>query len=352
MFNLRRLAYYIILFVFTYLIFIYPFEVLNNLLYKEPVFKISSVFFTSVFYTLIIFFFKTSNKSFWLKPLIYEGMGIGFISFWIVNIGLIIDFFTLNSDSLVIGKFCILSIFIIVFFSLINARFIKLKKIEISSNKIKKRIKLIFISDTHLGSNSKKHLEKIYLKIKDLDFDILLIGGDFIDSSNFDLKDLDILKDIRKPILFVSGNHEFYLKDHQKKFRELEEFGFKFLDNKSYIYKNINFIGISDSETTKTQKKIAKNLIQADIFNLVLIHKPSLWNLIDDNVDLMLSGHTHNGQIFPFNFLVKLQFKHIYGVYKRFDSMLYVSSGSGCWGPKMRFGTKNEIVEIFIRKNE
>ena len=93
MFNLRRLAYYIILFVFTYLIFIYPFEVLNNLLYKEPVFKISSVFFTSFFYTLIIFFFKTSNKSFWLKPLIYEGMGIGFIGFWIVNIGLIIDFF-------------------------------------------------------------------------------------------------------------------------------------------------------------------------------------------------------------------------------------------------------------------
>ena len=66
----------------------------------------------------------------------------------------------------------------------------------------------------------------------------------------------------------------------------------------------------------------------------------------------MLSGHTHNGQIFPFNFLVKLQFKHIYGLYEKLNSKLYVSSGSGCWGPKMRLGSKNEIVRIQISGNQ
>ena len=65
----------------------------------------------------------------------------------------------------------------------------------------------------------------------------------------------------------------------------------------------------------------------------------------------MLSGHTHNGQIFPFNFFVRLQYKNIYGLYAKFKSKLYVSSGSGCWGPKMRLGSKNEIVDIIILKN-
>ena len=62
----------------------------------------------------------------------------------------------------------------------------------------------------------------------------------------------------------------------------------------------------------------------------------------------MLSGHTHNGQIFPFNLLVKLQFKYIYGLYKDGTSNFYVSSGIGCWGPKMRIGSNNEIVQILI----
>lgn len=74
----------------------------------------------------------------------------------------------------------------------------------------------MFISDTHLGSNSKKHLEKILIKIEDLQFDLLLISRDFIDSSSFDLDDLDILKNINKPILFISGNHEYYIKDYRK----------------------------------------------------------------------------------------------------------------------------------------
>ena len=54
----------------------------------------------------------------------------------------------------------------------------------------------------------------------------------------------------------------------------------------------------------------------------------------------MLSGHTHNGQIFPFSFFVRLRFKNIYGLYEKLTSKLYVSSGSGCWGPKMRLGQK------------
>ena len=89
-----------------------------------------------------------------------------------------------------------------------------------------------------------------------------------------------------------------------------------------------------------------KNLHESSKYNLILVHKPTFWNSIQKNNDLMLSGHTHNGQIFPFNLFVKIQFKYKYGLYTTKDSNLYVSSGSGCWGPRMRLGTTNEIVNI------
>ena len=73
-----------------------------------------------------------------------------------------------------------------------------------------------------------------------------------------------------------------------------------------------------------------------------------MWEYCSRQIDLMLSGHTHNGQIFPFNLLVKIKFPNIYGLYKKDNSNLYVSSGVGCWGPKIRIGSNNEIIDITI----
>ena len=351
MITLRKSFFYTIIFLVTYLIYVYPFDVLNYFLLEESIFKLSSLIITFIFYFLIIFYFKSHNTFFILKLFVHEGMGIGFISFWIVNIVLLIDNFIYPTSPLVLGVICFFLIFIITVYSLINGRLINLKSIKILSSKVDEQIRLVFISDTHMGSNSKKHLEKILLKIKDLEFDFLLIGGDFIDSSSFDLDNLDILKNIKKPIFFVSGNHEYYIKDYEKKLNSLHNYAISFLDNESFKFKKINLIGISDNLTLENQKKIANNLIQENLFNLILVHKPNLWDHVFQKTDLMLSGHTHNGQIFPFNFFVRLQYKNIYGLYEKLKSKLYVSSGSGCWGPKMRLGTKNEIVDILIKKN-
>ena len=89
-------------------------------------------------------------------------MGIGFISFWVVNLGLLVDsFYSINSPAL--GVICIFSIIVITIYSLVNGRFINLKSIKIISSKVDEEIRLMFISDTHLGSNSKKHMEKILI---------------------------------------------------------------------------------------------------------------------------------------------------------------------------------------------
>ena len=63
----------------------------------------------------------------------------------------------------------------------------------------------------------------------------------------------------------------------------------------------------------------------------------------------MLSGHTHNGQLFPFNLLVRLFYRHVYGLYRQGRSWLYVTSGTGQWGPPMRLFTRAEVVRLTLR---
>lgn len=342
---------YILAFVITYMIYVLPLDILNYLIFYQNILNFSSLLITLFTFALILFYLKTKNTFFLLKLFVFEGMGIGFISLWITSFGLAISkFFFLNS--VLIGHFCLILISCLVFFSLYKGRTFFLKKIYFSSPKISKDIKLLFISDVHLGSNNQQYLNKIIKKIKDLEFDFLIIGGDLIDSSNFNIKELGLLKILKKPIIFVSGNHEYYLDGYKQKLNQLNMLNIKFLDNESLKYKKINFIGISDNQELKKKKKIVNNLIEKNLYNLVLVHKPSLWNHVYESIDLMLCGHTHNGQIFPFNFFVRLKFKNIFGIYKKNSSNLYVSSGVGCWGPKMRLGSSNEIVLINILKSK
>ena len=112
--------------------------------------------------------------------------------------------------------------------------------------------------------------------------------------------------------------------------------------------KYIPFGGPDGGDGGKGGDIIFKVNSNKNTFNITLVHKPNIWDDVKSYSDLMLSGHTHNGQIFPFNLLVKLQFKYIYGLYKEETSKLYVSCGIGCWGPKMRIGSNNEIVKILI----
>ena len=112
---------------------------------------------------------------------------------------------------------------------------------------------------------------------------------------------------------------------------------------------DINLIGISDNQSVKDQAALADALCESQSFNLILVHQPALWQIAPADTDFMISGHTHQGQIFPFQWLVRLQFKTVYGLFKRGESSLYVSSGAATWGPPMRLGTQNEIIHLTFR---
>ena len=329
--------------VIFYLLFFFPYFTYYNLVTTNSFDLLS--FTNFLFFIVSIFLILIIKSNLFNKKILYYGIGIGFISFFMSSLAILMKNIAFLSTNIISSVFLFLNISLIMY-SIFKGNVIKKKKIKITSNKIKNDLKFIFLSDFHLGSNSQEYLDKVISILNKIQYDFLLIGGDLIDSSSFKLRYLRKLKLLNKKIFFVTGNHEYYLNNIHEMLQVLQRNGVLYLNNSSLIYQNLNIIGLNDNQTVASQKKLALKLKKDHLFNLVLVHKPSVWSYISNKVDLVLSGHTHNGQIFPFNLLVKLKFKFCYGIYKKYKSTLYVSSGLGCWGPKMRLGSSNEILEI------
>ena len=86
-------------------------------------------------------------------------------------------------------------------------------------------------------------------------------------------------------------------------------------------------------------------------FSILMYHSPvELKTLSQAGLDLVLSGHTHSGQIFPFNYIARLFHKPLSGLHKNNNTYQYITSGTGTWGPRMRLGSRSEIVLLEIRK--
>ena len=109
---------------------------------------------------------------------------------------------------------------------------------------------------------------------------------------------------------------------------------------------DVQVIGIDDMEDALQVKNQLRHIdVDESAFTLLLYHRPrGLVDAAKAGVDLMLCGHTHNGQIVPFNLLVNRVFDMAKGMYEHGDTRLYVSQGTGTWGPVMRLGTQGEIT--------
>jgi len=234
-------------------------------------------------------------------------------------------------------------------FSLYNAQRLRTKTINISSPKISRPYKIIQISDVHLGSRHQAFLPRVLKEVKKSEPELLLITGDFIDMDGITEAHLEPLKSVNCPIYFIIGNHERYV-DLNTILRNLSRTGVNILRNETAHWNEIQLIGIDDAES---KRKVARELpgIQrnTEMFQLLMYHRPDGFKFAaESGIDLMLCGHTHNGQVIPVNFLVKRVFKRIMGVYKHGNSTLYVSPGTGTWGPVMRLGSRNEVTKILL----
>ncbi len=317
------------------------------------------LFFLLIFIPLLSYFAmllierrRSSKSSKLLFLLVSIWVGFMFLLSWIVLIFRIINPL-LDFGGKATGTVLLIICTALVLYSILNTRRIKITKINLSSPKISKTTKIVHLSDIHIGAiNSKKFLSMIVRKTLSLKPDVVVITGDLIDEvSKPNPEMLTPLEKINVPMFFVTGNHDKGIEDVLK---ALPKFKIKTLSNSRADCKNgISISGIDYFVLHKdSAKAISKLHIDRKKYNILLNHTPSGVNeMVEKGFDLQLSGHTHKGQIFPFNFFVRLFFKHLSGLHKIEETHLYVSQGAGTGGPPMRLGTRSEIT-LFALSNK
>jgi predicted MPP superfamily phosphohydrolase len=233
-------------------------------------------------------------------------------------------------------------------YSMINAQLIYVKKLTIPGNTDRN---IVQISDIHLGSVSGNFLKRVIEKTNALNPDLVLITGDIADNFNKSTQEaLAALRNLKGPVFFVTGNHEMYT-GPDRVTKLLTELNVKVLRNQLIDYDGIQIIGIDNGTNGKILEQIFQGLnVDKSKFCILMSHRPIGLIPSRAGVNLTLSGHTHAGQIFPFNYVVRLFIKYMSGLYKHNNSYLYVTSGTGTWGPRMRLGSRSEIVLLKIRK--
>jgi predicted MPP superfamily phosphohydrolase len=243
-----------------------------------------------------------------------------------------------------------------------EARSIRSERVVIASPKVPREVGTITIaqiSDVHLGLIVREgRLKKILSKVKEAQPDILVSTGDLVDGQIDDLGGLaELLSAIHPPYgkFAVTGNHEFYAGLDQA-LRFTENAGFTVLRGET---KNVagfmTIVGVDDPAGKQVgllrgpseQPLLAG--VPPERFALLLKHRPVIGEEALGLVALQLSGHTHKGQIFPFNYLSKAFFPHDAGLVPLpRHSFLYVSRGSGTWGPPIRFLAPPEVTIITL----
>ena len=336
------------MFATAYLLYVLPAFILQSLFLGTAVLSSDALVPTLVAFLLLRLYLATSITNKLVKAFVYYGMGVGFLALLILSTFLLVKTLTGMSGTTA-GMTGLLVLGSVTAYCVINANSLSVRKLTVESAKISEVTKFAFISDVHVGSNPPRHLEKICQKLGTLEFDGLLIGGDLFDSSDFKLDDIAALGRLDTEIYFVTGNHEGYVRGFEEVLARFPELNIKVLENAAAQMRGINLIGVSDEQPVPARAAAVEQLSRKGAFNLALVHQPSIWERTQSKVDLMLCGHTHRGQLFPFNLLVRLQFRHVYGLFAEGGSTLYVSSGAGCWGPRMRLGSRNEIVMIELR---
>lgn len=243
-----------------------------------------------------------------------------------------------------------------------NAKESYIEKVDIKLNNLKKPYTIAQLSDVHIGGLiDKEFISNIVKKVNSLNVDLIVITGDLIDTNIDYVKEaINELENLRSKYgtFFVPGNHEYF---HQieRIIPYLKSIGITVLENQNvYIGEKglgFNLAGVYDVFGYRYEKfipdinKALENI--EDSPTILLAHQPKFITEVENkNIDLLLSGHTHGGQIVPFNLLVKLAQPYVRGLHKHNEkTQIYVNKGTGFWGPPMRLGASAEITHIKLQ---
>lgn len=243
-----------------------------------------------------------------------------------------------------------------------GAKIPQVRELTIESPKLMRDMRLVHLTDLHLNrAVPLSRINKIVDKVNSLGADVILMTGDIIDDDATKMEEqLAALQRLTAPYgVYVSlGNHEYYsgLSSVSYRFRKM---GFPLLVNRGTGINDSGLFvaGIPDAYTANIHPTFYINLPQAlqkskdTDFKVLLSHTPEIALQLDNSLfDLVLAGHTHGGQIFPFHYFVKKANKFLSGDYDVNGVKLHVSNGAGTWGPMMRLFAPSDITVVNLLK--
>lgn len=254
----------------------------------------------------------------------------------------------------------------------IGMRKVGVRRIEVQLSKLPKELdgfRIVQLTDVHIGPTlDGTWLTEVVTRVNSLAADVVVITGDLIDGSVAQLgphvAPLQELK-ARHGVYFVTGNHEYY-SGVDSWLTELRRLGIQVLRNERVTLHpqpvaggeaselGIDLVGVDDYHAAVFPghgPDLQKALLGRDPKRVavLLAHQPAaITEAAQLGIDLQLSGHTHAGQLWPWGYFVRLQQPYVYGLHRHGDAQIYVSAGTGYWGPPMRLASESEITEVIL----
>lgn len=305
--------------------------------------------------------------SFWLAALVYLFLAVVLIDcFRLLN--LLIPIFPDSMSERRVAFAVGLLVLAVIVIGHLNARAPRIRNLNLLIPKDGRTLRALNIavaSDIHLGTIiCKSRLERIVKEINALDPDLVLLPGDVVDEDigpviKQNLGETLLKIRSRLGVFAITGNHEYiggaeaackYLTEHG--IRMLRDDAVKLLDSVYLIGREDRAIGQFAGRKRKSLKELMRTVDRS--FPIILMdHQPfRLEEAVDAGVDLQLSGHTHHGQIWPFNFITRRVYEVSWGYKRKGNTHVYVSSGVGTWGPPVRTGNTPEIVNLRVTFSE
>ncbi len=308
--------------------------------------------------------------SFWLAAMVYFllfAFAIDIIRLLNFIVPFFPSFLTVNPEKTkeITSFVVIVVVMFIVLGGYVNARTPRIKTLVLTVPKNGRGMKSLNIavaSDIHLGTIvCKSKLERIVEHINALNPDLVLLPGDVVDEDIGPVIRNNLGETLRKikskyGVVAVTGNHE-YIGGVEPACRYLVEHGITMLrDSWVKIGGSVYVVGREDISihgfTGKTRKPLSELMAEVDKSCPIILmdHQPFRLEEAETNgADLQLSGHTHHGQLWPFNFITRKVYELSWGYKKRGNTHYYVSCGVGTWGPPIRTGNRPEIVNIKLQ---
>jgi hypothetical protein len=249
--------------------------------------------------------------------------------------------------------------------SLWLGRRVTVKRVEVPLGRLPESMhgtRIVQLSDVHIGPTlGRRFLSRVVEQVNALEPDVIAITGDLVDGSvarlSSEVAPLGELR-ARYGVYFVTGNHEYY-SGADAWCAHLTRLGLRVLRNERVSIgtssESFDLAGVDDYSAhhfggghgARLDRALEGRDPRREL--VLLAHQPrAVVEAERAEVGLQLSGHTHGGQIWPFNFLVRLQQPITSGLVRFGRSLVYVSNGTGYWGPPMRLGSPAEISEIVL----